>query len=141
PNAVPPATITQDLNAWREAQAAQKAAEINVGYTAINAPFDGRISRRLVDPGNLVQVNSPLLATIVQLDPIYAYFDVDERTVLRIRKLVEEGVIPVTSIRGNNLPVNLALSDEKGFAFTEEDVKNDANRRKALSTADLAGTR
>jgi membrane fusion protein, multidrug efflux system len=130
--AVPEATVVQDLNALHEAQAAEEFARLNVNFTDIDAPFDGRVSRRNVDPGNLVQANMTALATIVQLDPIYALFDVDERTLLRIRKLVEEGTLPATSIKGNDLPVNLALSDEgMGFTYTQEDVKNAARRAKS----------
>ncbi|HVS34981.1 MAG TPA: hypothetical protein VMS17_05325, partial [Gemmataceae bacterium] len=111
----------------------------------IKAPFDGRISRRNVDPGNLVLGSlagaNTVLASIVQMDPIYAYFDVDERTLLRIHKLVDDGVIPPESIKGKNLPVNLALSDEgMSFDYSEADVQKDAQRRKKLSSADLAAT-
>ncbi len=138
PIATPAATLTQYLNTFKEAQAAQKSAEINLGFTAIDAPFDGRISRRTVDPGNLVTEKLTSLATIVQLDPIYAYFDVDERTLLRIHKLVEEGKIPPASIKGANLPVNLALSDEGvSFTYTKEDVEKDAQRRKTFSSAEV----
>ena len=121
--------------------AAEASAQLNLTFTDIKAPFDGRISRRNVDPGNLVTANVTVLATIVQLDPIYAYFDVDERTLLRIHKLVDAGVIPTESIKGKNLPVNLALSDEgMSFNYTAADVQKDALRRKSLSTADLQAT-
>ena len=139
--AVPAAQLVQDQNALNEATAAEEAAHLNVNFTDISAPFDGRISRRNVDPGNLVTANVTVLASIVQLDPVYAYFDVDERTLLRIKHLVDTGVIRPESIKGKNLPVNLALSDEgMSFTFTADDVKKDALRRQSLSAADDRGT-
>ena len=145
PNAIPAATISQDKDAYLQDLAAEESANINLGFTDIRAPFDGRISRRNVDPGNLVggpsTGNNTVLATVVQLDPIYALFDVDERTLLRINKLVDAGVIPSESIKGKNLPVNLALSDEgMSFNYTDADVQKDAQRRKAYSAADLQAT-
>src|SRR5262249_36186960 len=73
----------------------------------------GRISRRLVDPGNLVTADQTVLASIVRLDPLYAYFDVDERTVLRIRRLIREGA--VKSARDVEVPVEMELADEDEF--------------------------
>ena len=144
PGAIAAETINQDKNAYLQGLAAQESAQLNVNFTDIEAPFDGRISRRNVDPGNLVQgssANVTILANIVSLDPIYAYFDVDERTLLRIHKLVDAGVIPPESIKGKNLPVNLALSDEgMGFTYTADDVQKDKLRRQGLSPADVHGT-
>ena len=57
-------------------------AKLDVEFTEIRAPFTGRISRRLVSVGNLVQANDTLLTTMVSLDPIQFYFDVDERSYL-----------------------------------------------------------
>lgn len=62
-------------------------AQINLGYTTVKAPFDGRMGRHLIDPGNLVGVGgaSTELAEINRIDPIYAYFTINERDLLRIR--------------------------------------------------------
>jgi membrane fusion protein, multidrug efflux system len=91
------ATSQSQLESWRAQQAAAQAAvdeananlelaRINLGYTRITAPFDGRIGEHLVDPGNLVGAGAPTeLATIEQLAPMYVYFNVDEQDVLRIR--------------------------------------------------------
>jgi RND family efflux transporter MFP subunit len=69
-----------------EANANLEIAKIDLGYTRVVAPFDGRMGRHLVDPGNLVGAGSPTqLATIEQLAPIYVYFNVDESDVLRVR--------------------------------------------------------
>lgn len=61
------------------AQAALRTASLNLEFTEIKSPLTGRIGRRLVSVGNLVQPDSTLLTTIVALDPIYFYFDIDER--------------------------------------------------------------
>jgi RND family efflux transporter MFP subunit len=91
------ATSESDVENWQaQRNAAQAAvnqananlelARINLGYTRIVAPFDGRVGRRQVDPGNLVGAGTPTqLATIDQLAPIYVYFNVDEQAVLRLR--------------------------------------------------------
>ena len=64
----------------RQTEAAIEAAQIQVGYTTIHAPIDGRISRTMVTRGNIVGINEPtLLTTIVSPDPLYVYFDIPER--------------------------------------------------------------
>ena len=96
--------------------AAKELAELNLSYTRVTSPIDGRISRRMVDPGNLVRADQTVLTTIVSMDPIYAYFDIDERTVLRLRRLVREGRIK--SHRESEITVQIALADEEAFSLT-----------------------
>ena len=71
--------------------------ELDLEYTKVRAPVSGRISRCNVTVGNLIQsgeqAGGTLLTTIVSVDPMYAYFDVDERTVLRVRQLIREGKV------------------------------------------------
>src|SRR5262249_43935258 len=71
----------------------------------------------VVTVGNLVQAGDQgggtLLTTIVSVDPIYAYFDVDEHTVLRVRRLIREG--KAKSARESEWPVSLGLATEDGF--------------------------
>src|SRR5689334_4354211 len=97
-----------------QAEGALKAAQLNVEFTHVMAPIKGRVSRHLVTPGNLVQGSdngaSTLLTTIVSLDPIYIYFDVDEATYLKNNRLWFEGKRP--SSRDTPNPVQLALSGE-----------------------------
>jgi RND family efflux transporter MFP subunit len=93
--------------------AAKDIAELNLSYTQVKSPISGRISRRLVDPGNLVTADSTIIATIVTVDPIYVYFDMDERTVLRMKRLVREGKI--RSTRESKLQVQISLADETAF--------------------------
>ncbi|HEY4308680.1 MAG TPA: efflux RND transporter periplasmic adaptor subunit [Pirellulales bacterium] len=94
-------------------QAAKELADLNLSYTRVLSPIDGRISRRMVDPGNLVRADETVLTTIVSIHPIYAYFDIDERTVLRLRRLVRDGRIK--SHRETEITVQVALSDEDQF--------------------------
>jgi RND family efflux transporter MFP subunit len=93
------------------AAANRETAELNLGFTKITSKIDGRISRRLVDPGNLVQAETTPLTTIVSLDPIYAYFDVDERTLLRLRRVMEEE--HSESAISSQVPVEVTLADDE----------------------------
>lgn len=75
------------------AKASIELATINLGYTTVVAPFDGIVTRHLADVGQLVGNGAPTkLATIVQMNPIYAYFNIGENQVLRIKEaLAKEG--------------------------------------------------
>ena len=90
--------------------AALERARLDLDFTKVTAPLSGRLSRRMVDPGNLVRADETALTSIVSLDPMYVYFDVDERTLLKIRRLVAEGKIK--SRREAEVPVLVGLSDE-----------------------------
>jgi multidrug efflux system membrane fusion protein len=96
------------------AEGALKAAQLNVEFSHVLAPITGRVGRHLVSVGNLVQGSdngtSTLLTTIVSLDPIYVYFDVDEATYLRNSKLWFEGKRP--SSRDTPNPVQVTLTGE-----------------------------
>ncbi len=99
------------------ARANRDLAALNVGYAKVVAPVSGRVSRYVVTVGNLIQSgdqnSGTLLTTIVSVDPMYAYFDVDERTVLRIRQLIREG--KAKSAGQTRWPVALGLATEEGF--------------------------
>lgn len=99
--------------ALKLAEAAEELAKLNLSFTHVAAPLSGRISRQLIDPGNLVRADDTMLATIVSHDPIYAYFDADERTTLRVRRLIRAG--KVKSIWEAKVPVYLALVDEDDY--------------------------
>ncbi|HJZ60255.1 MAG TPA: efflux RND transporter periplasmic adaptor subunit, partial [Gemmataceae bacterium] len=98
-------------------------AETTLSYTRITAPLSGRLSRRRVDPGNIVKENETVLTTLVILDPVYVTFDIDERTLLQIRSRVirDGGTSP--SIRGGQLKVKVRLSDR--LSAKDEDYKKD----------------
>src|SRR5882757_7678514 len=95
------------------AEGALKAAQLNIEFSHVMAPISGRVSRHLVSAGNLVQGSegsSTLLTSIVSLDPIYIYFDVDEATYQRNSKLWFEGKRP--SSRDTANPVQVTLTGE-----------------------------
>jgi multidrug efflux system membrane fusion protein len=76
------------------AKANRDLAKINLDYAHVTAPIGGRVSRRLVDVGNIIMADSTPLTTILDLSKIYVYFDINERSFLRIQRLVREGKIP-----------------------------------------------
>jgi RND family efflux transporter MFP subunit len=96
-------------------QASLDQARINLGYTEIRAPFSGRIGRRLIDPGNFVGAGGTptTLATLDQLRPIYAFFNIDERSVLRIKQLQRDRGGP--NYRERPVPVSIGLQTEQDF--------------------------
>jgi membrane fusion protein, multidrug efflux system len=96
-----------------QAEGVLKAAQLNVEFTHVTAPISGRVSRHLVDIGNLVQGSegsSTLLTSIVTLDPIYIYFDIDEATYLKYNRLWFAGKRP--SSRDTANPVEVTLTGE-----------------------------
>jgi RND family efflux transporter MFP subunit len=102
--------------AVQAARAAVDAAQLNVEFTQVRAPISGRISREFVTVGNLINggtADSTLLTRIVSLDPIYCYFDVDERSYLKYSRLWRDG--KRAGSREVNIPVDLGLADEQGF--------------------------
>ena len=102
--------------AVQAARAAVEAARLNVEFTQVKAPISGRISRHLVTEGNLINggtADSTLLTRIVSLDPLYGYFDVDERAFLKYTRLWRNGTRP--GAREVKIPVELGLADETGF--------------------------
>jgi RND family efflux transporter MFP subunit len=102
-----------------EAKAAVGVAEadcrnkkVMVEYTKIRSPIDGIISRTMLDEGNLVKADMTTLTTIVTQDPIYAYFDVDERTQHGLNRLIETSKIEAI---GSKTKIRFALADEENF--------------------------
>jgi membrane fusion protein, multidrug efflux system len=95
------------------AQAARNSAQLNLEFTHVTSPIDGRVSRQLVNIGNLVQADSTQLTTIVSIDPIYAYFSMDELAALSYQRLIREGKL--ASSDGGKIPVYLQLQDETDF--------------------------
>jgi multidrug efflux system membrane fusion protein len=96
-----------------QAEGALKQAQLNVEYTRVVAPIEGRVSRHLVTVGNLVQGSesgATLLTSIVSLNPIYVYFDTDEATYVRNSRLWFEGKRP--SSRDTPNPVQITLVGE-----------------------------
>lgn len=113
-------TIKYDLAEARAtldaAKASHETARLNLDFTKVTAPTAGRIGRRMVDVGNLVTADVTMLATIVPLEKVYVYFDMDERTVLKLRRLEHRGMI--SSAMKEDVTVNIALADSEEFALT-----------------------
>jgi RND family efflux transporter MFP subunit len=96
------------------AQAALDKAKLDLGYCTIRSPINGRISRKKVDIGNLVGAGEfTLLTTIRQGEPIYAYFSINERDLLRVMKMAREAGIPANN--PDKILLELALANETGF--------------------------
>jgi RND family efflux transporter MFP subunit len=91
--------------------------QLDLDYTKVIAPVSGRVSRYVVTVGNLIQSGDQgggtLLTTIVSVDPMYVYFDVDEHTVLRVKRLIREGKAK-SARAGEEVPVWLGLANEVG---------------------------
>jgi RND family efflux transporter MFP subunit len=96
------------------AKASAEVARLNLEWTKVTAPIAGILGRTLVTQGNLVIADQTPLTTLVSQDPMWAYFEVDEETMLRARELIREGKLK--SVRDKvRIPVSLALANEKGF--------------------------
>ncbi len=118
----PGAISQQDVDKYQAAEeeaaaqvtASEAAAEVsalNLSFTDIVSPVDGIVSRNLLTIGNLVTQDQTLLTTVVSQDPIYAYFDIDELTLLRAERLIQAKKIESTA-EGAVLPVQFGLADE-----------------------------
>ncbi len=103
--------------AVRATDAAVRVARLNLGYTRITSPIDGRIGRAEVTPGNLVaggQAGATRLTTVVSLEPMYAYFEVAEQDYLKYIELARNGGRSLSQDTRN--PVHLAIGNDKEFA-------------------------
>jgi RND family efflux transporter MFP subunit len=101
-------------------KASQARAQLDLDYTKVIAPVSGRVSRYNVTVGNLVQSGDQgggtLLTTIVSVDPMYVNFDVDEHSLLRVRKMILEG--KAISARDKPLEAKIGLANEEKFLRT-----------------------
>jgi multidrug efflux system membrane fusion protein len=108
-----------------KAQAAVEQEQLDLDFTKITAPISGKISRTLVDVGNLVNAGGgeTLLTTLVSVDPMYVYFDVDERSLLRYRESRRKEVKanePQPHLKDLHIPVYVGLEGEEGFPHKGE---------------------
>jgi multidrug efflux system membrane fusion protein len=120
PGAVSMQQLDQDKASVAEAEASVRAAKaslevytLNLSFTKVTSPIDGQVSRYYLTRGNLVNQDQTLLTTVVSLDPIYGYFDMDELTLLQVRRAINEGRIKVPE--QGHVPVLMGLQAEEGY--------------------------
>ncbi len=133
-----------------EAEAALSTAKANVDLARLDLEWTeviadlpegvtGRLSRRMVDPGNLVKADDTMMTTIVSQDPLYVYFDVHEQAMLRIRRLIQEGKVKAKSEK--EVPLLIALSDERdsegNSIYPHEGIVDFTDNRVDLQTGTL----
>ena len=118
------ATSQENVDNWRfqrdsaeanlkAAEAARDLSKLNLSYTEVTAPFDGRIDRRLVDPGNLVgSGQSTVLAEVNQINPIYVYFNISDADLAR---LMGEAHWTPGKTEAKQWPVFVGLTNETGY--------------------------
>ncbi|HTU21726.1 MAG TPA: efflux RND transporter periplasmic adaptor subunit, partial [Gemmataceae bacterium] len=125
------ATSREELESWiakqavakgdvLKANAAVERADLDLKYTQIRAEMDGKLSRTQVDEGNLVNAGGgeTLLTTLVSIDPIYVYFDVDERSMIGYRNKYRKESNPNSPeppVKDLHIPVYVALEGEEGY--------------------------
>jgi RND family efflux transporter MFP subunit len=116
-------TVQQDVSQVGVTRASLEAAKanaaqarLNLNWTKVTAPVEGRVGRLLVTRGNLIVANQTTLTTVVRQDPMWVYFDMDEPTWLRIGELARQGKFrPASPEHPPKIPFHLQLANEKGF--------------------------
>ncbi len=124
------------------AKAAQHSAEIEFEHSSVKAPIGGRISRAITTTGNFVTAGTTLLTTIVTVDPVYVYSDIDENSLLKIQALQRD---KKTFMNGDGrMPVELQLSNETVFSHKGHvesfDNRLDASTGSMVLRAEFANT-
>ena len=102
----------------RGARAAAEQARLDLDFTRVTAPIDGRVGKALATPGNLVDEGATVLTTLVSLDPVYVSFEGDEQTFLRYQQQARAGARSVDGAA--RTPVRFGLADENGFPHAAE---------------------
>ncbi len=114
-NATSQSAVDKATSQYLQAEANLKLAQINYGYTEVRAPFDGLMGRHLIDVGNYLGASPQgvKLATIQKINPIYVYFSINERDLLKYQKrFVNEND---RKSQVNKLPVHVQLQGEEGY--------------------------
>lgn len=104
------AALAQANAMVRAAEAAVTQARLDLQFTEVRAPIDGRAGRALVTAGNLAQADATALTTLVSLDPVHVHFDADEQAYLRYNELARRG-----EREGSRNPVRVGLANEDGY--------------------------
>lgn len=105
--------LAESTATMHSAEAAVEMARLNLDFTQVRSPIDGRIGRELITSGNLVVGDQTLLTTVVSIDPIYVYLDADERSILKYRRLSAKDQRSRGS--GGRIVAQLGLIDESGY--------------------------
>lgn len=114
-NATSQASVDKAMSSYLQAEANLKLAKINYGYTEVRAPFDGLMGRHLIDVGNYLgsTPSGVKLAVIQKINPIYVYFSINERDLLKFQSKYVNDTNRKSLV--NKLPVFVELQGEKGF--------------------------
>jgi membrane fusion protein, multidrug efflux system len=94
-------------------KASLEVYKLNLSFCKVTSPIDGQVSRYYLTPGDMVNQDQTLLTTVVSPDPMYAHLDVDEATLLKVHRAIEEGKI-LQQPQGEAIPVQMALQGETG---------------------------
>lgn len=140
------AASQQSLDEWVGKQAASGgsveatkaqvlSAQLNLDFCTLSSPIDGQISRAFFQVGNLVTPDNMTLTTIVTVDPIYAYFSVDEATYQRVITLVREGAIKNAGLSA--IPVELGLTTDVDHKFPIRGTLDFVNNQVDKTTATI----
>jgi RND family efflux transporter MFP subunit len=121
---------TEAAAAVGSAKAALDNSRLYLEWTQVRAPISGRVSRRLIDTGNMVAADQTSLTSVVSTDPMYLYFDVDERTLLRLRSEAQPASTSASSYQ-SSARVEMGLAAEEGYShqgvINFEDNRVDSN--------------
>jgi multidrug efflux system membrane fusion protein len=109
------ATYMQSAADARDAEAAVAIAKLNMEFTEVRAPIDGRVSRAMLTVGNLAVADQSLLTSMVSQNPVYVYFDPDEHSFLRYGALARHGQAGANTAATK---VRVGLANEPGFSHT-----------------------
>jgi multidrug efflux system membrane fusion protein len=107
------AKVEESAAAVQSAKATLEQYNLDLEFTKIRAPIEGRVSRYYQSVGTLVTQNETLITTIVSQAPIYVYFDVDEQTMLQVLRSMYSNELPPA--RSRQIPVSVGLQDDTGF--------------------------
>lgn len=135
--------LTEAQASWKAAMASHETARLNLEFTEVRAPVAGTIGQRQVDPGNLVVEDQTLLATIVPTDRLYVHFDMDERTVLRLRRMQQPGARQTAL--DEPVTIRIALADSEEFSITgvvdfqDNEIDSSTGTLRIRATVDNAG--
>lgn len=107
------AKLEEAIASVQAAKANMAEYKLDLEFTKVYSPIDGRVSRYYLTVGNLVTQNTTLITTVVSQDPIYIYFDIDEQTMLQVLRSMYSGETP--SAKSREIPITAALQGETDF--------------------------